>query len=113
MYKTGQRRCDEAERDHDRSRDRDLPSRIPGAEDGAARSSSEFVAAEPHIDLSTGEVIRMLRDLKGWTQKELARRPPDSPEPGLRNNGAGAGVGMYQLRGVASAVETRKMVLVK
>ena len=24
--------------------------------------------------LSTGEVIRMLRELKGWTQAELARR---------------------------------------
>ena len=33
----------------------------------------EFVAAHPHASLSTGEVIRMLRELKGWTQTELAR----------------------------------------
>ena len=34
----------------------------------------EFVPAHRHVTLSTGEVIRMLRELKGWTQKELARR---------------------------------------
>lgn len=36
--------------------------------------ASEYAAAEPHVQLTTGEVIRMLRDLKGWTQKELAKR---------------------------------------
>ena len=35
---------------------------------------SEFVVAKPHATLTTGEVIRMLRELKGWTQVELARR---------------------------------------
>ena len=30
--------------------------------------------AKAHTVLSTGEVIRMLRELKGWTQAELARR---------------------------------------
>jgi len=34
----------------------------------------EFITAEPHGKLSTGEVIRMLRELKGWTQNELAKR---------------------------------------
>ena len=34
----------------------------------------EFVSAKPHAVLTTGEVIRMLRELKGWTQAELARR---------------------------------------
>ena len=38
------------------------------------RKSNEFLAAEAHATLSTGEVIRMLRELKGWTQAELARR---------------------------------------
>ncbi|MFA5802930.1 MAG: helix-turn-helix transcriptional regulator [Thermoleophilia bacterium] len=37
-----------------------------------ARNSHDFVAAEAHATLTTGEVIRMLRDLKGWTQKTLA-----------------------------------------
>ena len=35
---------------------------------------AEFEAARPHAILKTGEVIRMLRDLKGWTQTELAKR---------------------------------------
>jgi transcriptional regulator with XRE-family HTH domain len=39
-----------------------------------ATSSNHFVAARPHAPLSTGEVIRMLRELKGWTQQEVADR---------------------------------------
>ncbi|MBI4745419.1 MAG: helix-turn-helix transcriptional regulator [Deltaproteobacteria bacterium] len=35
-------------------------------------SHNQFVAAKPHASLTTGEVIRMLRELKGWTQIELA-----------------------------------------
>lgn len=34
--------------------------------------SKDFVAAESHAPLTTGEVIRMLRELKGWTQRTLA-----------------------------------------
>lgn len=34
----------------------------------------EFVPARPHASLSTGEVIRMLRELKEWTQEGLATR---------------------------------------
>lgn len=36
--------------------------------------NAEFVSAKPHIELTTGEVIRMLRELKGWTQAELSER---------------------------------------
>ncbi len=39
-----------------------------------ARRQTEFKAAKAHARLTTGEVIRMLRELKGWTQAELARR---------------------------------------
>jgi transcriptional regulator with XRE-family HTH domain len=39
-----------------------------------ARRQAEFVPAKAHTKLTTGEVIRMLRELKGWTQAELARR---------------------------------------
>ncbi len=38
------------------------------------RSHRDFVSAERHVSLSTGEVLRMLRELKGWTQKELSKR---------------------------------------
>jgi len=37
------------------------------------RKRSEFAPSKPHAELTTGEVIRMLRDLKGWTQTELAK----------------------------------------
>jgi transcriptional regulator with XRE-family HTH domain len=39
-----------------------------------SQSKAEFVPARPHGALTTGEVIRMLRELKGWTQAELAKR---------------------------------------
>ena len=39
-----------------------------------SRRKGEFVSAKPHAVLTTGEVIRMLRELKGWTQAELAER---------------------------------------
>ena len=32
---------------------------------------NKFVPAKPHAKLTTGEVIRMLRELKGWTQANL------------------------------------------
>jgi len=35
---------------------------------------SEYIPAKPHAKLTSGEVIRLLRDLKGWTQAELAKR---------------------------------------
>lgn len=33
---------------------------------------NEFTKARQHATLETGEVIRMLRELKGWTQEKLA-----------------------------------------
>ena len=35
---------------------------------------NEFTIAEPHEHLTPGEVIHMLRELKGWTQAELSRQ---------------------------------------
>lgn len=37
-------------------------------------NSEDYIAARPYLPLTTGEVIRMLRELKGWTQKTLAER---------------------------------------
>lgn len=34
----------------------------------------DFMTAKSHATLTTGEVIRMLRELKGWTQADLAER---------------------------------------
>ena len=34
---------------------------------------SEYKPARQHAVLTTGEVIKMLRELKGWTQEELAK----------------------------------------
>jgi len=39
-----------------------------------SRTKNEFVPVKAHATLTTGEVIRMLRELKGWTQAELATR---------------------------------------
>jgi len=33
-----------------------------------------FAPAKKHAAVSTGEAIRMLRELKGWTQEELAKQ---------------------------------------
>jgi transcriptional regulator with XRE-family HTH domain len=38
------------------------------------RSSKAFVSAAAHASLTPGQVIRMLRELKGWTQESLAKR---------------------------------------
>ena len=38
------------------------------------KKHTHFGPARPHAKLTTGEVIRLLRELKGWTQAELSRR---------------------------------------
>ena len=38
------------------------------------KTRKNFAPAKAHTSLNTGEVIQMLRELKKWTQKELADR---------------------------------------
>ncbi len=38
------------------------------------KKENGFMPARKHADLTTGEVIRMLRELKGWSQEDLAKR---------------------------------------
>ena len=35
--------------------------------------TSDYKPAKPRTILTTGEVIKMLRELKGWTQEELSK----------------------------------------
>jgi transcriptional regulator with XRE-family HTH domain len=36
-------------------------------------NKSSFKSAKQHAILTTGEVIKMLRELKGWTQEDLSK----------------------------------------
>jgi len=36
------------------------------------KTNDEFAPAKQHATLTTGKMIRMLRDLKGWTPKQQA-----------------------------------------
>ncbi len=38
------------------------------------KNNSDFVSATQHATLTTGETIRILRELKGWTQEQLAEQ---------------------------------------
>jgi len=40
----------------------------------SSKIADEFVPATQHATLTPGEVIRMLRELKGWTQEQLAEQ---------------------------------------
>jgi DNA-binding XRE family transcriptional regulator len=55
--------------------------------EGSLMAKSEFSPAKKRATLTTGEVIRMLRELKGWTQEELGRRSGLNANISLLENG--------------------------
>jgi transcriptional regulator with XRE-family HTH domain len=38
------------------------------------KNNKDYAPAQKHANVTTGEAIKMLRELKGWTQEELASR---------------------------------------
>jgi transcriptional regulator with XRE-family HTH domain len=38
------------------------------------KAKNDFIPAKRHAVLTTGEVVKMLRELKGWTQEGLAKK---------------------------------------
>ena len=38
------------------------------------KKNKDYAPAQKHANVTTGEAIKMLRELKGWTQEELASR---------------------------------------
>ena len=41
---------------------------------------NQFIPAKKHADITTGETIKMLRKLKGWTQVELSEKSGINPK---------------------------------
>ncbi len=38
------------------------------------KNNKDYAPAQKHADVTTGDAIKMLRELKGWTQEGLASR---------------------------------------
>lgn len=75
------------------------------------RGQGEFVTAKAHAKLTTGEVIRMLRELKGWTQAELARRSGISPTNIILLENEKAGVGKKRVEQLAKAFDIHPAII--
>ena len=75
------------------------------------RKRTEFVPAKPHAQLTTGEVIRMLRELKGWTQAELARRSAiNATNISLLENDK-VGIGKKRVEQIANAFDVHPAII--
>ena len=75
------------------------------------RKRTEFVPAKPHAQLTTGEVIRMLRELKGWTQAELARRSAiNATNISLLENDK-VGIGKKRVEQIANAFDIHPAII--
>jgi transcriptional regulator with XRE-family HTH domain len=75
------------------------------------KSRSGFGLAKAHAALSTGEVIRMLRELKGWTQADLAGRSGiNVPNISLLENGR-VDIGKRRAEQLAGAFDVHPAII--
>jgi transcriptional regulator with XRE-family HTH domain len=75
------------------------------------RSSRGFVPATAHASLSTGQVIRMLRNLKGWTQEQLVQRSGISATNiSLLENGR-VDIGKKRVEQLAAALDVHPAII--
>ena len=76
-----------------------------------SKKSGEFTPAKPHATPTIGEVIRMLRELKGWTQAELSKRSRISASNISLLENAKVDIGKKQAEQIAKAFDVHPAII--